>query len=169
MTPGMNASIALAPANEESVESRAAVGEQHRGDVLFVLACLAVGGSERKIARMANRLKNDGMAVSLTCLNGLYTLESGLRRDLPGQRGARDHVAGLFCGRGSVCVGHHGSPVGAGAACRGSSGWRPWDGATQAGCELLTHPGTGRRWTGFCGPAGHLRTKECKFADALFV
>ena len=83
MTPGMNASIALAPANEESVEARAAVGEQHRGDVLFVLACLAVGGSERKIARMANRLKDDGMAVSLACLNGPYTLESGLRRDLP--------------------------------------------------------------------------------------
>ena len=31
-------------------------------DVLFVLSSLAVGGSERKIARMANRLKEEGVA-----------------------------------------------------------------------------------------------------------
>jgi glycosyltransferase involved in cell wall biosynthesis len=54
-----------------------------RSDVLFVLSSLAVGGSERKIARMANRLKEEGMAVTLACLNGPYTLEPTLRRDLP--------------------------------------------------------------------------------------
>ncbi|HEV7608196.1 MAG TPA: glycosyltransferase [Steroidobacteraceae bacterium] len=52
-------------------------------DVLFVLSSLAVGGSERKIARMANRLKEEGMAVNLACLNAPYTLEPTLRRDVP--------------------------------------------------------------------------------------
>jgi glycosyltransferase involved in cell wall biosynthesis len=54
-----------------------------RSDVLFVLSCLHIGGSERKIARMANRLKDDGMAVSLALLNGPYTLEPTVRRDVP--------------------------------------------------------------------------------------
>lgn len=54
-----------------------------RSDVLFVLSCLHIGGSERKIARMANRLKEDGMAVSLALLNGPYTLEPTVRRDVP--------------------------------------------------------------------------------------
>ncbi len=81
MTPSLvnapiEGSMELTPANEDAVATP-------RGDVLFVLACLAVGGSERKIARMANRLKDDGLSVSLACLNGPYTLESGLRRDLP--------------------------------------------------------------------------------------
>jgi len=52
-------------------------------DVLFVLSSLAVGGSERKIARMANRLKEEGVAVNLACLNAPYTLEPTLRRDVP--------------------------------------------------------------------------------------
>jgi glycosyltransferase involved in cell wall biosynthesis len=52
-------------------------------DVLFVLSSLAVGGSERKIARMANRLKEEDVAVSLACLNAPYTLEPTLRRDVP--------------------------------------------------------------------------------------
>jgi glycosyltransferase involved in cell wall biosynthesis len=59
------------------------VGETASSDVLFVLSSLAVGGSERKIARMANRLKEDGLAVSLACLNGPYTLEQTVRRDVP--------------------------------------------------------------------------------------
>ncbi|MEO8018012.1 MAG: glycosyltransferase [Pseudomonadota bacterium] len=52
-------------------------------DVLFVLSSLAVGGSERKIARMANRLREEGVAVNLACLNAPYTLEPTLRRDVP--------------------------------------------------------------------------------------
>ena len=81
MTPTLvnapiDGTMELTPANEDAVAAP-------RGGVLFVLACLAVGGSERKIARMANRLKDDGLPVSLACLNGPYTLESGLRRDLP--------------------------------------------------------------------------------------
>lgn len=80
MTPTLlnapiDGAMELTPANEDAVATP-------RGDVLFVLACLAVGGSERKIARMANRLKDDGLSVSIACLNGPYTLESGLRRDL---------------------------------------------------------------------------------------
>jgi glycosyltransferase involved in cell wall biosynthesis len=54
-----------------------------RSDVMFVLASLGVGGSERKIARMANRLKDDEVRVTLACLNGPYTLESTVRRDVP--------------------------------------------------------------------------------------
>jgi glycosyltransferase involved in cell wall biosynthesis len=68
-------SLALAPAKE-------AIAESARSDVLFVLSSLAVGGSERKITRMANRLKEDGLAVSLACLNGPYTLEQTVRRDV---------------------------------------------------------------------------------------
>jgi glycosyltransferase involved in cell wall biosynthesis len=54
-----------------------------RSDVLFVLSSLGVGGSECKIARMANRLKEDDVGVTLACLNGPYTLESSVRRDVP--------------------------------------------------------------------------------------
>ena len=54
-----------------------------RSDVMFVLGSLGVGGSERKIARMANRLKEDEVQVTLACLNGPYTLESTVRRDVP--------------------------------------------------------------------------------------
>jgi glycosyltransferase involved in cell wall biosynthesis len=54
-----------------------------RSDVMFVLSSLAVGGSERKIARMTNRLKEEGVQVTLTCLNGPYTVESSVRRDVP--------------------------------------------------------------------------------------
>jgi glycosyltransferase involved in cell wall biosynthesis len=59
------------------------VDTPQRSDVLFVLSSLAVGGSERKIARMANRLREEGVLVSLACLNGPYTIESTLRRDVP--------------------------------------------------------------------------------------
>jgi len=54
-----------------------------RSDVMFVLSSLGVGGSECKIARMANRLKDDEVQVTLACLNGPYTLESTVRRDVP--------------------------------------------------------------------------------------
>ncbi len=52
-------------------------------DVMFVLSSLAVGGSERKITRMANRLREEGVQVSIACLNGPYTIESTVRRDVP--------------------------------------------------------------------------------------
>lgn len=54
-----------------------------RSDVLFVLNSLGVGGSECKIARMVNRFKEDGVQVTLACLNGPYTLEPTVRRDVP--------------------------------------------------------------------------------------
>lgn len=87
MTPTLvnapiDASMTLSSANEDVMEPGSDVAVRPRGDVLFVLASLAVGGSERKIARMANRLKDDGLSVSIASLNGPYTLESGLRRDL---------------------------------------------------------------------------------------
>jgi glycosyltransferase involved in cell wall biosynthesis len=57
-----------------------------RPDALFVLNNLGIGGSERKIVRLANRLKEEGVNVTLACLNGPYTLESGIRRDVPCRR-----------------------------------------------------------------------------------
>jgi glycosyltransferase involved in cell wall biosynthesis len=54
-----------------------------RPDAVFVVNNLGIGGSERKIVRLANRLKDDGVHVKLVCLNGPYTIESGLRRDVP--------------------------------------------------------------------------------------
>jgi len=68
--------LALAPRSSSAVDTP-------KSDVLFVVNSLAVGGSERKIARMANRLKEEGVQVSLACLNGPYTIESSLRCDLP--------------------------------------------------------------------------------------
>jgi glycosyltransferase involved in cell wall biosynthesis len=54
-----------------------------RPDALFVIGNLGIGGSERKIVRLANRLKEDGVQVALACLNGPFTIESGIRRDVP--------------------------------------------------------------------------------------
>jgi glycosyltransferase involved in cell wall biosynthesis len=68
--------LALTPRSSIAVDTP-------KSDVLFVLSSLAVGGSERKIARMANRLKEEGVQVSLACLNGPYTIESSLRCDVP--------------------------------------------------------------------------------------
>ena len=50
---------------------------------LFVVNNLGIGGSERKIVRLANRLKEEGVNVSLACLNGPFTIEQGIRRDVP--------------------------------------------------------------------------------------
>lgn len=52
-------------------------------DVLFVVNNLGIGGSERKIVRLANRLKDEGVNVQLACLNGPFTIEQGIRRDVP--------------------------------------------------------------------------------------
>jgi glycosyltransferase involved in cell wall biosynthesis len=54
-----------------------------RPDVLFLLNNLGFGGSERKIVRLTNRLKEEGVHVSLACLNGPFTLEPGIRCDVP--------------------------------------------------------------------------------------
>jgi len=54
-----------------------------RPDALFVLSTLGVGGSEQKIARLANRLKEEGVHVMLACMNGPFTLEQVVRRDVP--------------------------------------------------------------------------------------
>jgi glycosyltransferase involved in cell wall biosynthesis len=54
-----------------------------RPDVLFVVNNLGIGGSERKIVRLANRLKEEGVHASLACLNGPFTLEPGIRGDVP--------------------------------------------------------------------------------------
>jgi glycosyltransferase involved in cell wall biosynthesis len=70
--------------NVMTLESReVATVASSPSDVLFVLSSLAVGGSERKIVRMANRLKEEGVRVNLACLNGPYTIEPSLRRDVP--------------------------------------------------------------------------------------
>jgi glycosyltransferase involved in cell wall biosynthesis len=58
-------------------------GATTRPDALFLLNNLGFGGSERKIVRLANRLKEEGVHVELACLNGPFTLEQGIRRDVP--------------------------------------------------------------------------------------
>lgn len=57
--------------------------EQVRRDALFLVNNLGIGGSERKIVRLVNRLRHDGVDVALACLNGPYTIEQGLGRDVP--------------------------------------------------------------------------------------
>lgn len=71
----VNAPATLSPRNDVTVMANKSV--------LFLLGSLAVGGSERKITRLANRLRQEGTAVSLACLEGEYTLEPTLRRDVP--------------------------------------------------------------------------------------
>ena len=79
LVPSMKEPLTLVTAREP----QAAVAAPPACDVLFVLSSLAVGGSERKIARMANRLREEGVAANLACLNAPYTLEPTLRRDVP--------------------------------------------------------------------------------------
>jgi glycosyltransferase involved in cell wall biosynthesis len=54
-----------------------------RPDALFVLSNMGIGGSERKIVRLANRLADEGVNVALASLNGPYTLANSLRSDVP--------------------------------------------------------------------------------------
>ena len=79
LVPSMKEPLTLVTARE----TQAAVAATPACDVLFVLSSLAVGGSERKIVRMANRLREEGVAANLACLNAPYTLEQTLRRDVP--------------------------------------------------------------------------------------
>jgi len=76
---------AIADANlgDLTQEQPDAVNQAARTDGLFLLNNLGVGGSERKIVRLANRLKDEGVHVSLVSLNGPYTIEQGIRRDVP--------------------------------------------------------------------------------------
>jgi glycosyltransferase involved in cell wall biosynthesis len=74
---------AFADAALGRAESAPVAQESVRPDVLFVINNLGIGGSERKIVRLANRLQEEGVRVSLACLNGPYTLEQGVRRELP--------------------------------------------------------------------------------------
>jgi glycosyltransferase involved in cell wall biosynthesis len=74
----------IAGANLAEVStSTAAASNLASPDGLFLLNNLGVGGSERKIVRLANRLKDEGVHVSLVSLNGPYTIEQGIRRDVP--------------------------------------------------------------------------------------
>jgi glycosyltransferase involved in cell wall biosynthesis len=74
------------PAYAEATLSNLAVEAEKvvatRPDALFLVNNLGIGGSERKIVRLANRLKDEGVHVIMACLNGPYTIESGLRRDI---------------------------------------------------------------------------------------
>ena len=54
-----------------------------RPDALFVLGTLAIGGSESKIVRLVNRLTDEGVRVMLACLNGPFTMEPNVRREVP--------------------------------------------------------------------------------------
>jgi len=79
----IDAPIDTALAMGAHTPSAAGTAQCVRSDVLFVLSSLGVGGSECKIARMANHLKEEGVQVTLACLNGPYTIEGSVRRDVP--------------------------------------------------------------------------------------
>jgi glycosyltransferase involved in cell wall biosynthesis len=68
----------MVPANDSAEASVAAAP-----GALFVLNNVGVGGSEREIVRLTNRLMDEGEHVSLACLNGPFTIERGVRRDVP--------------------------------------------------------------------------------------
>jgi glycosyltransferase involved in cell wall biosynthesis len=80
MTTPAYADAALGALTPVNSEAPTAVGT--RPDALFLLNNLGIGGSERKIVRLANRLKDEGLHVSLACLNGPFTIEQGIRRDV---------------------------------------------------------------------------------------
>jgi glycosyltransferase involved in cell wall biosynthesis len=75
--------LAQAGMREMALKGNAQEAVASRPDAVFVINNLGIGGSERKIVRLANRLKDDGVHVKLVCLNGPYTIEAGLRRDVP--------------------------------------------------------------------------------------
>ena len=52
-------------------------------DALFVLSALGVGGSERKVTRIASSLAGDSTRVALCALGPPYTLASSLHREIP--------------------------------------------------------------------------------------
>jgi glycosyltransferase involved in cell wall biosynthesis len=65
---------------------RAAIGTAHdsvRLDVLFLLNNLAIGGSERKIVRLAGRLAAGGIRTGIACLNGPYTQSNEVSAGVP--------------------------------------------------------------------------------------
>jgi glycosyltransferase involved in cell wall biosynthesis len=68
---------------EAAAQDTGQVAAAARPDCLFVIGNLGIGGSERKIVRLANRLKQDGVHVALACMNGPFTIESSIRRDVP--------------------------------------------------------------------------------------
>jgi glycosyltransferase involved in cell wall biosynthesis len=51
-------------------------------DTLFVLNSLGMGGSERKVLRLVDRLWDAGVRSAVACLNEPFTLEPFLRRDV---------------------------------------------------------------------------------------
>jgi len=88
MTTPAYADASLARIANPKVESQAVAATAP--DALFVLNNLGIGGSERKIVRLVNRLKDEGVHVELACLNGPFTIEQGVRRDIPLRRLERE-------------------------------------------------------------------------------
>jgi len=62
------------PTAQEGVRAQVAV----RLDVLFVLNNLKLGGSERKVLRLVERLHHIGIHAGIACLNGPYPLATTL-------------------------------------------------------------------------------------------
>jgi hypothetical protein len=72
--------IARVPASPPDARGAAA---EERLDVVFVLSTLGIGGSERKIVRLAGRLAAGGIRTGIACLNGPYTLSNEVRLGVP--------------------------------------------------------------------------------------
>ncbi len=61
-----------------AIEQRLAIAAEERLDVLFVLNNLGIGGSERKVLRLVDRLSAEHVRAAIVCLNGPYTLASSV-------------------------------------------------------------------------------------------
>jgi len=62
---------------------QAHANEQPRLDALYLLNCLSIGGSERKVVRLVNRLTERGTRVGIAYLNGPETLAPLLSSNVP--------------------------------------------------------------------------------------
>lgn len=83
--------IEITAGTAEHASPPAARADAGQLDVLFVLNNLGVGGSERKIVRLAQRLRSEGARAAIACLNEPYTLAPSLGPEIPlwkiGRRG----------------------------------------------------------------------------------
>ncbi len=74
-----------APPASEALPSAASpiAADSQQLDVLFVLNNLGIGGSERKILRLLDRLSGRDLRAGIVCLNGPYTLEPSVPQHVP--------------------------------------------------------------------------------------
>lgn len=75
-------SAVTARSDVAEVQRAVAVAAPNRLDALYVVSALSLGGSERKIVRLANSLATRGMRIGVASLNGPETLAPMLNPDV---------------------------------------------------------------------------------------